>query len=472
MKKPKVSLSKKGAIINILWLLIENPTNLKYFRIQDIKELLIIEFGISLDRKTIQDYVNILIDLDLDIKIKHDYNKGYYINKRMISDNERGILFNAINNEKTIDELTMAHIYDFLTIDLSDSDKKKYSVIEAYNNNNKKLYNYNKHYNLVKLLELLQMAIDEKRRISFEYLTFNKTGKFKEKNIIYEITPVAIKYYNGMYYLYTKDKIFLNNFCGIKIKYMQNVKILDEKEEIKIVNIDCINELGILYDWTLEYISENFKKYKIVKDGNKTKAIITAPLDLFVDFCTRYSLFYEIYDSSIKKYIIDSYKKVLSTLESKDKIANVFKSSIVNYYYNNPIDSKSTYRSYMTGLKNELANTIKKNGYEYDFQTNLYKKDSFTLKYEIVEYCTIKNPINEKEVIINNNIEDYNKMLEAKRRLEDSNASFKYLILLHGMTSILEREKIIENFRNKEVMQEQFSPFVKSYFYCYDIFKI
>ena len=72
MKKPNISKSKKGAIFNILWLLIENPGKLEYFRQSDIKEQLIQEFGISLDRKTIQDYLEILTEIKLPYEISHE----------------------------------------------------------------------------------------------------------------------------------------------------------------------------------------------------------------------------------------------------------------------------------------------------------------------------------------------------------------------------------------------------------------
>ena len=99
MKKPKVSIAKKGAMFNILWLLVENPARLDYYRVQDISEQLLNEFGIKLDYKTILDYLNTLMELELDIQIGHEYNKGYYVKKRIIDENERNVLFNALNSE-------------------------------------------------------------------------------------------------------------------------------------------------------------------------------------------------------------------------------------------------------------------------------------------------------------------------------------------------------------------------------------
>ena len=85
MKKPGVSNSKKGAIFNILWLLIENPHKLDYFRQADIKNQLIEEFGINLDRKTIQDYLDILGELSLlsTEDFRDWYNKEFKIELKL-----------------------------------------------------------------------------------------------------------------------------------------------------------------------------------------------------------------------------------------------------------------------------------------------------------------------------------------------------------------------------------------------------
>ena len=91
MKKPGISKTKKGAIINILWLLIENPKNIKFFRQSDIKQQLYDEFDINIDRKTVQDYLDILLELDLPIEIKHETNKGYYVGNKLINNVERDI---------------------------------------------------------------------------------------------------------------------------------------------------------------------------------------------------------------------------------------------------------------------------------------------------------------------------------------------------------------------------------------------
>ena len=152
MKKPKVSIAKKGAMFNILWLLVENPARLDYYRVQDIREQLLNEFGIKLDYKTILDYLNTLMELELDIQIGHEYNKGYYVKKRIIDENERNVLFNALNSEKTLDMATTNHIYNFLTIDTSIGLKEKYFKLdERYQG---KIYAESEHYNLINNLNI------------------------------------------------------------------------------------------------------------------------------------------------------------------------------------------------------------------------------------------------------------------------------------------------------------------------------
>lgn len=124
MKKPKISFSKKGAIINILWLLVENPNNRYRMRICDIKNDLLSEFGIELNEKTVKDYVDILQDLDFLVKIAHDTNKGYYVKERIIDDDERFMLIDLIKNSKDLNEETVKKLLMLITFDLSTAERK------------------------------------------------------------------------------------------------------------------------------------------------------------------------------------------------------------------------------------------------------------------------------------------------------------------------------------------------------------
>ena len=124
MKKPKISFSKKGAIINILWLLVENPNNRYRMRICDIKNDLLSEFGIELNEKTVKDYVDILQDLDFLVKIAHDTNKGYYVKERIIDDNERFMLVDLMKNSKDLNEETVKKLLMLVTFDLSIAERK------------------------------------------------------------------------------------------------------------------------------------------------------------------------------------------------------------------------------------------------------------------------------------------------------------------------------------------------------------
>ena len=124
MKKPKISFSKKGAMINILWILVENPNNRYRMRICDIKNDLFSEFGIELNEKTVKDYVDILQDLDFLVKISHDSNKGYYVSERLLDDNERNILFELIENSSELSEESKKKLLMYSTFDLSQSKRK------------------------------------------------------------------------------------------------------------------------------------------------------------------------------------------------------------------------------------------------------------------------------------------------------------------------------------------------------------
>ena len=197
MKKPSVSYSKKGAIFNILWLLVENPKGLKYYRQVDIKNQLKEEFGIILDKKTVQDYIDILIELDLGFEISHEANKGYYISKRIITNQQRILLIDCLFDQKGLDLETKINLLNFITYDCSFEDKHNiYSHSPHFTNDN-----FNNHINLIKNIEIIEQAIKEERSITFDYLNYNKYGKLMKEGRTYEVIPKKIKYINGIIYI-------------------------------------------------------------------------------------------------------------------------------------------------------------------------------------------------------------------------------------------------------------------------------
>lgn len=467
MKKPKTLFSKKAALFNILWLFVENPTNLEYFRVSDIMELLDKEFGIKLDYKTVLEYVNILKDLNLDIQIDKAVNKGYYVKNRIATNIEHSLLLNALNEVKTIDEVTRERIFNLFTFDMS---AKQKDILSNVKTRDDVLSSYYRNYNLPNTLVKLEEAIVQKRKIRFEYMTFDKKGEYKSSGIIYEMIPLEIRYLDGMYYLYTVDKMWPKAYCGIKIKYMKNIELLEVVSCNNEIVIDYRVELGIIYDWAIEFIDETFFNYQIININNQKKAIIYAPYQTIFEFCKRFSPFYVIYDEKLKEDMKDDFYDLLDSLEKKDELILNIKSSIVNHHYNHPIDDKMTYDYFMNNLKHHIVNNLKNDGYIP--RNNCFYKDNHKILIEFVEFSMNEQLLDGK--CLNSKLTDFSKIETAINKLNAEIANAKYIVLFYGNITTEEKNKLKQLFKTDKInyIHDQFSRHAKAYFYNYDIFKI
>ena len=461
MKKPSVSYSKKGAIFNILWLLVENPKGLKYYRQVDIKNQLKEEFGIILDKKTVQDYIDILIELDLGFEISHEANKGYYISKRIITNQQRILLIDCLFDQKGLDLETKINLLNFITYDCSSEDKHNiYSHSPHFTNDN-----FNNHINLIKNIEIIEQAIKEERSITFDYLNYNKYGKLMKEARTYEVIPKKIKYINGMYYLYNADTFWANVYSGIKIKYMRNIKLGDYQPNPKYhEKFNFTFEVYILYEWSIEFIVDHFDDYKIIREKNGMKAIINAPFEFALDWCKKYAIFFIIDNEELKNHTLKDMQLLISNYNNNNSVF-VFKvkSAIVDYHYKNPINKDLNYDSYMKGLYKEINFRISTLGYKLkdDSEIKVYTNGEDNLSISYIECNKNKQSI-------------YSLIHESFQKLKEKNTSKKIIVVFYDDIDDYEKKKI------KELLK--FDPFVdyhnkfsncnKAYFYQYLVFEI
>lgn len=475
MKKPGISISKKGAMLNILWIMVENPTNLSFFRVMDIKKLLEDEFGIELDRKTISEYLSILVDLKFLFELSHESNKGYYISNKMIDDSKRDILLNAIESQKVLTTKEKLQLYDYVMFDLSKNERNqiiiKNNLLDIFRDNHDEGNEFSEK------LMILERAIKERRAISFEYLLFDKTGSFKKQKIEYHAIPFKIYFQKGMYYLFTLDRLWENIYCGIKIKYMSNIRFTDVVDPNMYRNLDVnyVFEVGIFSDWTIEFIDETFEDYTLKREKTGLKAVIKAPYDLIFDWCKRFSPFFEIYDERIKNDMRKNFHEILSTIDKKDKIIYNIKGAITNYYYDNPISSKSECDTYISKLKKEIIFELRNLGYLKANALNIYQNESEKIALEIIDFNITKEGLFSKEEMQNLDFErEFNRIKKAKENLQSLDVSRRYIVLLYSYLSDFESKRLCEmlNVNALGDIFDQFSKLGKAYHYKYSVVEI
>lgn len=457
MKKPMIGKGNKGLIFAILWLLVENPTDLTYFRVRDILKLLKEEFRKDVDYKTAYGYLQALTEMELDFKIDHIANKGYYVKERIIKEEERNLLINALKSEHALDNKTTIILNDFINIDSEEKVRK--NNLKLLKNND----TTNDDYNIIDTIEILKKAIKNKNKISFNYLTFSyKAGIFMRK-VHYETKPLEIRYLDGVYYLITEKPIWPKIYCGIKIRYMRDIKILDSVEsEVKATpdyNIDLI----VLYDWAIEFIDDNFENYRITKKDNNLIAHIEAPYEKIANFCKRFNPFYVVKDNKIlERMIYDAYE-LLDIVRQNDDILLTIKKAIVNFYYYLDIEKEKDYITYMKKFNKYINNLFLDLKYE-EIIPNVLSLNDIKVSYEIVTF----------DSKLLNKTGDIEELIAAKNRLLNKDVTNRYIIFLYDTLTEKEKRRILEivSYRTMNDLHDRFSLFTKAYYHNFDVFKI
>ena len=465
MKKPGVSNSKKGAIFNILWLLIENPHKLDYFRQADIKNQLIEEFGINLDRKTIQDYLDILGELKLPYEISHENNKGYYISKRMVPDHHRELLLQNVLNDNELSYEEKKNYFEFITYDCSFEQRKNY--MSSLINHNTILDVYD--YELNKNLQLIEQAISEHREITFEYLNFDKFGKLISNGQKHTTVPIKIGGLYGNHILYNAQKFWGYFYTGTKIKYIRNIElgdvclspVLDEKIDYKL-------EVFVIYEWSIEFIVDHFDRYELIREKDHMRAIIYTSYEFALDWCKKYALFFIINDEEIREFVLKDMQSFVSNYKENDVVAFKIKAAIVDYFYKKSISEKMDYFEYIKGLYKYIdfeLETIGCTKLESN-NVNIYEHKTYNLGVKILE-CFDNCPnysIDKLLDIVQNGYDE----------LKCKNVSKKVMVLLFDELSNDAQEKIIK-IVNKNPFVDIHNKFPKSdnvFFYKYLVFYI
>ena len=186
---------KKLAMFYILKILKEYSDKDHLLKQKDIIDKLHNIYMIDIERKTIASTIDLLIELDYDIKKE---TKGYYLGERQFDETEIKFLIDAIYSSKIIPAEQAKKLSSKIYSSLSKYNKKDYSYIykstEISRSNNKEFF-----YNI----DIITEAIKTKKRIKFNYLTYDNKGKLIERRdgYKYKVSPYFLVNNFGKYYL-------------------------------------------------------------------------------------------------------------------------------------------------------------------------------------------------------------------------------------------------------------------------------
>ena len=294
-------IEKKAAIICIYKILEEYTDEDHYLTQTEIADLLMQNYEIEVERKSVSRYLSILEDLGFDI-VKES-RKGYSLYSRVLDLSEIRFINDAVFSSKSITGKQAISISEKLNTILSKYQRRNYGYIhkssEISRTNNSDIFLN---------IEIIEEAIKIGKRVSFQYLTFDEKGKqiYRKDGYRYTVSPYYLINNFGKYYLLCNYNVKYQAIQTFRIDYMANIKI-DEERLIKPLNslpgmenfniTDYLNEHIYLFgdevvDATVEVAKPDYiqqldewfgKKAKISNKDGKIYARIK---------CDKRSLFY------------------------------------------------------------------------------------------------------------------------------------------------------------------------------------
>lgn len=213
---------KKSSLLYVLKILTKYTDKNHKLTYADIARKLREEYDSELERKTIARNIDILMDNGYDI-IKNG-NNGVYLGTRDFEDGELMFLTDAIYSSKSIPTKYAKDLVEKLTRSNSVYDKRRYTHLEKIDDESR-LDNKQLFYTI----EQIEEAINNNKKIEFQYGAYNKDKKlsFRNDGKLYKINPYYMVNNHGKYYLVCNHDKY-DTISNYKIENIANIRILDE----------------------------------------------------------------------------------------------------------------------------------------------------------------------------------------------------------------------------------------------------
>ena len=188
---------------------------------------MLLEYGVTADRKSVYDDLESLKVLGIDIigeKVGRNYL--YHVGKKQFEIAELKLLVDSIQSSKFITEKKSRELIEKLTAFASEyeaSQLKRQVVVQG----RVKTMNESIYY----VVDEIHKAISENSRIRFEYLKWNLKKKMvRKKDKIYEVSPWALTWNDENYYLIAFDSE-AGCLKHYRVDKMRDIELTGEKRD-------------------------------------------------------------------------------------------------------------------------------------------------------------------------------------------------------------------------------------------------
>lgn len=192
--------TNRANIICLLEILREYSDANHVLRMQDIIAKMKVMYDIEVDRRTVYGAIDLLKRLGHDISCYSDNGVGYYLADRLLEPSEVRLLTDAVYAYQAISAPQTEKLVEKLQKLLNAYDRKVYKNMTVVKND-KKTTNYEVFLNV----EILDEAIQKKKKVQFTYLAYDFDKSLKpRREKKYTVNPYQLICTNEHYYLACK----------------------------------------------------------------------------------------------------------------------------------------------------------------------------------------------------------------------------------------------------------------------------
>lgn len=272
---------KKEVIILIYKILAEYTDEDHYLTQADIIDKLYQLYGVIVERKSVASSLEILQELDYDI-VKNG-RMGYALYSRLLEENEIKYINDALFSSKSITGKQTIEISNKLNSTLSRYKRKKYTYLYKSTSINR-TSNEEIFYNI----ELIQEAIENNKKISFQYITYDENGKeiLRHNGFRFIISPYYLINNFGRYYVLGHYRDKYKAIQNYRLDYLRNVEI-ESEDTVPLKSLSGMENFDIA-----KYINEHVYLF--------SEEVITAKIQILETYAIQY--LYDYFGANVSIY--------------------------------------------------------------------------------------------------------------------------------------------------------------------------
>lgn len=289
------------------------------------------ENGITAERKTLYNDIQLLKDFGLDIVMNNGKQYSYYLASRDFELPELKLLADAVASSRFLTDKKSRELLQKIE-DLASVYEGKQINRQVYVANRVKSMNERIYLNV----DIIHRAIKEKKQISFKYFDYDLNKKKRYRDGLRVASPFALTWDDERYYLVAFYPKRPDNYTNFRIDRMEEIEILSDKVAKVPLNFslsEYMNSTFSMFSGEIKDVKLRFhnslinavldrfgKNVIIIPDGDEhfTVSVQVRTGAPFYGWLFQFGTNAEIVrPSAIKQEYLDMLREVIQTAEAK-----------------------------------------------------------------------------------------------------------------------------------------------------------